>query len=55
MLTEYSINKAVNEKKLTAFQIGKTRFYKKKDIEKFLEFNQKKAFSIGDNIYRKNS
>lgn len=44
MLTTYSVNKAVNEKRLTATQLGKTRYYKKKDIEKYLELNQKKSF-----------
>lgn len=44
MLTTYSINKAVNEKKLTAIQLGKTRFYKIKDIEEFLNYNKKTAF-----------
>ena len=39
ILTTYSVNKAVNEKKLKAIQLGKTRFYKKKDIEKCLESN----------------
>lgn len=44
MLTTYSINKAVNEKRLTAIQLGKTRYYKKKDIETFLESNKKDAY-----------
>lgn len=44
MLTTYSVNKAVNEKRLTSTQLGKTRFYKKKDIEAFLESNQRDAF-----------
>ena len=39
ILTTYSVNKAVNEKKLKAIQLGKTRFYKTKDIETFLESN----------------
>lgn len=44
MLTTYSVNKAVNEKRLTATQLGKTRYYKKKDIEAFLESNKRDAF-----------
>ncbi len=44
MLTTYSVNKAVNEKRLTAIQLGKTRYYKKKDIETFLELNKKDAY-----------
>lgn len=44
MLTTYSVNKAVNEKRLTATQLGKTIYYKKRDIEKYLESNQKKSF-----------
>ncbi len=45
MLTTYSVNKAVNEKRLTAIQLGnKTRFYKKKDIESFLNDNKKEAY-----------
>lgn len=44
MLTTYSVNKAVNDKKLTATQLGKTRYYKKKDIEAFLEANKRNAF-----------
>lgn len=39
ILTTYSVNKAVNKNKLKAIKIGKTRFYRKKDIEKFLESN----------------
>lgn len=46
MLTTYSVNKAVNENKLTAIQLGKTRYYKKKDIEKFINNNKNDAFSI---------
>jgi len=49
MLTTYSVNKAVNDKRLTATQLGKTRFYKRKDIEKFLELNKKDAFSFRRN------
>lgn len=44
MLTTYSINKAVNEKKMTAIQLGKTRFYKIKDVEDFLNNNKIMAF-----------
>lgn len=44
MLTIYSVNKAVNEKRLTVIQLGKTRYYKKKDIEAFLESNKKDAY-----------
>lgn len=44
MLTTYSVNKAVNEKRLTVTQLGKTRFYKKKDIESFLTSNKRDAF-----------
>ena len=44
MLTTYSVNKAVNEKRLTSTQLGKTRYYKKKDIEAFLELNKRDAF-----------
>ncbi len=44
MLTMYSVNKAVNEKRLTAIQLGKTRYYKKKDIEIFLENNKNNNF-----------
>ncbi len=48
MLTTYSVNKAVNENRLTSTQLGKTRFYKKKDIEAFLDSNKNNA-----NRYRK--
>lgn len=41
MLTTYSINKAVNEKRLATTQLGKTRYYKRKDIEMFLESKRK--------------
>jgi len=44
MLTTYAINKAVNEKKLSCILLGKTRFYKKKDIEDFLFSNKKNAY-----------
>lgn len=44
MLTSYSVNKAVNEKRLTSTQLGKTRYYKKKDIESFLNANKKDAY-----------
>ncbi len=44
MLTTYSVNKAVNEKRLTSTQLGKTRYYKKKDIESFLEANKRDAY-----------
>lgn len=44
MLTSYSVNKAVNEKRLTSIQLGKTRYYKKEDIETFLEANRKDAY-----------
>lgn len=40
MLTTYSINKAVNEKKLDAIIIGKTRYYKRNDIEEFISSNK---------------
>lgn len=43
MLTTYSVNKAVNEKKMTAIQLGKTRFYKITDVEDFLNNNKKVA------------
>lgn len=43
-LTTYSVNKAVNEKRLTATQLGKTRYYKRKDIEAFIDINKKSAF-----------
>lgn len=46
MLTTYSVNKAVNENKLTAIQLGKTRYYKKKDIENFINKNKKDTFLI---------
>ncbi len=44
MLTTYSVNKAVNEKRLTSTQLGKTRYYKKKDIESFLESNKRDVY-----------
>lgn len=44
MLTTYSVNKAVNEKRLTSTQLGKTRYYRKKDIETFLNINKKNAY-----------
>lgn len=44
MLTTYSVNKAVNEKRLTSTQLGKTRYYKRKDIEDFLNANKKDAY-----------
>lgn len=44
MLTTYSVNKAVNEKRLTAIQLGKTRFYKRKDIEEFINSNKKDSY-----------
>lgn len=44
MLTTYAINKAVNEKKLSCILLGKTRFYKKSDIEDFLFSNKKNAY-----------
>lgn len=43
MLTTYSVNKAVNEKRLTSIQLGKTRYYKKKDIEAFLNAHKNDA------------
>ncbi len=46
MLSTYSVNKAVNEKRLTATQLGKTRYYRKKDIEAFLTSNKKDAFKF---------
>lgn len=46
MLTIYTINKAVNEKKLTSTQLGKTRYYRKKDIENFLNSNKKEAYRL---------
>ena len=51
ILSVYSINKAVNEKKLSYTQIGKTRYYKKQDIEKFISANKKKAFLL-DSFYK---
>jgi len=44
MLTAYSINKAVNEKKLIATKIGKTRYYKRKDIDNFIDSHKSNAF-----------
>ena len=44
MLTTYSVNKAVNEKRLTAIQLGKTRYYKKKDIEDYINLNKKESY-----------
>ena len=42
ILTTYTINKAVNEKKLTATKIGKTRYYKTfNKICKLREYNYK--------------
>lgn len=46
ILTTYTINKAVNEKKLTATKIGKTRYYKKQDIEDYLSSNKQDAFKF---------
>lgn len=44
MLTTYSVNKAVNENKLSCILLGKTRYYKKRDIEAFLNSNKKSAY-----------
>lgn len=49
MLTTYSVNKAVKEKRLTAIKLGKARYYKKQDIEKFLESNKHCAYNFGRN------
>ncbi len=46
LLTTYSVNKAVKEKRLTATQLGKTRYYRKKDIENFLDSNKQDAFNF---------
>lgn len=40
MLTTYSVNKAVNDEKLNAILIGKTRYYKRKDVEDFIYLNK---------------
>lgn len=49
MLTTYSVNKAVHDKRLSFTQYGNARLYKKKDIEKFLEQNKKDAYSFRRN------
>lgn len=46
VLTTYSINKAVKEKKLTYTQIGNARYFKKKDIENYFEENRKEAYKF---------
>lgn len=46
ILTTYSVNKAVNEKKLTTTLLGNTRYYRKKDIENFIESNKKNIDKI---------
>lgn len=48
MLSIYSINKAVNEKRLTYTLIGKTRYYKREDIENYIKSNKIKGFSLRD-------
>lgn len=48
MLTTYSVNKAVNDKKLNAIVIGKTRYYKRKDIEDFICLNKINSYKTRD-------
>jgi len=48
ILSTYTINKAVNEKRLPAVKLGRARYYKKKDIEKFLESNKKDSYKYGN-------